>query len=105
MRSFVPLVAAALLVPVIAWAGPVNINTADAATLAKELTGIGKARAEAIVAYRTKNGPFKSADELALVKGVGQKVIDENRANIRVERAPNAPSAAAKATPAAPAKP
>jgi competence protein ComEA len=105
MRSFVPLVAAALLVPVLAWAGPVNINTADAATLAKELTGIGKARAEAIVAYRTKNGPFKSADELALVKGVGQKVIDENRANIRVERAPNAPSAAAKATPAAPAKP
>lgn len=87
MRSFVPLVAAALLAPALAWGGPVNINTADADTLARELTGVGKARAEAIVAYRTKHGPFKSADDLVLVKGIGQKVIDENRANIRVERA------------------
>jgi competence protein ComEA len=96
MRSFVPLVALALLIPALAWAGPVDINSADAATLAKELTGIGRARAEAIVAYRTKNGPFKSADDLALVKGIGQKVIDENRANIRLERVARPPAAAAK---------
>ena len=93
MRSSVLLAALALLIPALGWAGPVDINTADSATLAKELTGIGKSRAEAIVAYRTKNGPFKSADELALVKGIGQKVIDENRANIRVERQPKAPAA------------
>ncbi|MGH8285158.1 MAG: ComEA family DNA-binding protein [Steroidobacteraceae bacterium] len=100
MRSFVTLAAVALLAPALGWAGPVNINTADAATLAKELTGIGKSRAEAIVAYRTKNGPFKSADELTLVKGIGQKVIDENRANIRVERPQKAQSAPAKPAPA-----
>jgi competence protein ComEA len=96
MRSFVSLAAVALLAPMLAWAGPVNINTADAATLARELTGIGLARAEAIVAYRAKNGPFKSAEELALVKGIGQKVIDKNRANIRVDTPQSASAKPAK---------
>jgi competence protein ComEA len=75
----------ACLIPVLCWAGPVDINTADAATLAKELKGIGPARAQAIVAWRKEHGPFKSADDLALVKGIAQKVIDENRPNIRIE--------------------
>ena len=43
-----------------AFAGPVNLNSADAATLAKELDGIGPAKAQAIVEYRQKNGPFRS---------------------------------------------
>jgi competence protein ComEA len=63
-HSLVSLLLAALLVPAIAAAGPVDINTADAKTLARELKGIGLARAQAIVDYRAKNGPFKSADEL-----------------------------------------
>ena len=46
----------AALLPVGAWAGPVNINTADAKTLARELDGIGPAKAQAIVDYRQKNG-------------------------------------------------
>lgn len=71
--------------PLAVWAGPVNINTADASTLARELKGIGPARAEAIVAYRTQHGPFKSADDLMLVKGIPQKVIDENRDNIQTD--------------------
>ena len=66
-------------------AGPVNINKADAATIAKELDGIGKSRAEAIVAYREKNGVFKSVTDLLKVKGIGQKVLEQNRANIRLE--------------------
>jgi len=75
-------------------AGPVNINSADAATLARELKGVGLARAQAIVDYRTKNGPFRSADELALVKGIGPKAIENNRANIRLDaRAPAATGA------------
>lgn len=87
-------------------AGPVNINNADAATLARELKGIGLKRAQAIVDYRAKNGPFKSADELALVKGIGRQAIDRNRADIRFDAAvksvakPVAPAAGASAIPA-----
>jgi competence protein ComEA len=79
-------VAATLLAP-IAIAGPVDVNTADAKTLARELQGIGMAKAEAIVTYREKNGPFKSADELAKVKGLGKKLIDQNKANLKFESA------------------
>jgi competence protein ComEA len=67
------------LLPVIAWAGPVDLNTADAATLARELKGIGPARAEAIVAWREANGPFKSAEDLVLVQGIGARVLEDNR--------------------------
>ena len=76
------------LLPVFTWAGPVDINKADAATLAKELNGIGMSRAQAIVAYREKNGSFKSAEDLMKIKGIGAKVVEANRANIRLERAP-----------------
>lgn len=69
------------------FAEPVNINTADAASLARELVGIGETRARAIVEYRTQNGPFRSIEELALVKGIGPRVIEQNRANLRVEPA------------------
>ncbi len=68
-----------------AWSGPVQINSADAATIAKELSGIGLKRAQAIVDYRKQNGPFRSADELALVKGIGSKTIERNRALIKIE--------------------
>jgi len=78
-------VVAAMLLASTAIAGPVNVNTADAKTLARELDGIGKAKADAIVAYREKNGPFKSAEDLAKVKGLGKKLIDQNRANLRFE--------------------
>lgn len=75
------------LMPLMAWAGPVDINTADAATIAKELQGIGLSRAHAIVAYREKNGAFKSAEDLRKIKGIGAKILELNRANIRVEGA------------------
>jgi competence protein ComEA len=70
------------------WAGPVNINTADAATLSRELKGIGMKRAQAIVDYRSKNGPFKSVDELTLVKGIGPAALAKNRDLIRTEMRP-----------------
>jgi competence protein ComEA len=76
------------LLPAFSWAGPVDINKADAATLAKELNGIGMSRAQAIVAYREKNGAFKSAEDLMKIKGIGARVVEANRANIRLERAP-----------------
>jgi competence protein ComEA len=65
-------------------AEPVNINTADAATIAARLNGVGPAKAEAIVAYREQHGPFKNADQLALVKGIGLKMVDKNRDLIQV---------------------
>lgn len=80
------LLAAALLAPA-ALAGPVNVNTADAKTLAKELNGIGLSKAEAIVAHREKNGPFKSADDLARVKGIGAKTVERIKPDLRFEAA------------------
>ncbi len=72
----------------VAGAGPVNINSADATTIARELKGIGLKRAQAIVDYRSKHGPFKSADELGLVKGIGPKAILRNKPDIRTDKAP-----------------
>jgi competence protein ComEA len=63
----------------------VNINTADAATLAAMLDGVGASRAQAIVEYRKANGPFESVDELVEVKGIGDSVVEQNRARIRVK--------------------
>ncbi len=66
-----------------AFAGhPVDINTADAQELAEGLDGVGMSKAEAIVAYRDEHGPFASADALANVKGIGEKTVELNRANI-----------------------
>ena len=88
MRKIVrPLVRTLIvsLLPAAVWAGPVNINTADAETLAAELDGIGLARAQAIVRDRQANGPFERADDLSRVKGVGEWIVEQNRANIQVE--------------------
>ena len=78
----------------------VNINTADAAQLEAALIGIGPAKAEAIVAHRKESGPFKSADELALVKGIGLKTVERNRDLISVG-GPARPAAAPGKAPAA----
>jgi len=72
--------------PLFALAGPVDVNTADAETISAELKGVGLTKARAIVEYREKHGPFKSADDLSLVKGIGDKTVEINRANIRVEQ-------------------
>jgi competence protein ComEA len=85
------------LVPLSAWGGPVDINSADASTLAKELNGVGPARAQAIVTYRTEHGPFKSVDDLRLVKNLPQKVIDANRDLLRMEGGRAAPKPGGRA--------
>ena len=63
----------------------VNINTADADDIAKELKGVGPAKAEAIVNYREKNGTFKSLKELTKIKGIGASTVDKNRENIQLD--------------------
>ena len=61
----------------------VNINKAPATTIAKELKGIGKARANAIVKERKAHGPFKNGDDLTKrVKGVGKATIAKNKDKI-----------------------
>lgn len=65
--------------------GKVNLNTADAETLQKQLSGIGKGKAEAIVAYREASGEFTSVDELIEVKGIGKAILDKNRDRLAVE--------------------
>ena len=62
----------------------VNINSADAPTLDRVLVNVGPAKAQAIVAHRKANGAFRSAEQLALVKGIGLKTVEKNRDRIVV---------------------
>ncbi len=85
MQTLSKVTAALLLsIPVLAWAGPVNVNSADAETISSELKGIGLSKAKAIVEYRKKHGPFRSADDLSLVKGIGERTVELNRDDIKV---------------------
>jgi len=65
-------------------AEPVNINEADAETLAESISGAGPKRAQAIVTHREEHGPFRSVDELLEVRGIGEKTLEDNRANLTV---------------------
>ncbi|MFU8813949.1 MAG: ComEA family DNA-binding protein [Pseudomonadales bacterium] len=60
----------------------VNINKADAATLARVLKGVGEARARDIVRYREEHGHFVDIYELANVKGIGERVVEANAARM-----------------------
>lgn len=60
----------------------INVNTADEATLAKGLYGVGPEKAKAIVAYRKQYGEFKSVADLTKVSGVGEVTLEKNRDRI-----------------------
>lgn len=66
-------------------ASTVNINDADAETLAAVLVGVGDSRAEDIVRYREQFGPFTTVEQLAEVKGIGPSTLDKNRASIKLD--------------------
>ncbi len=62
----------------------ININRASVDQLIT-LKGIGQKKAQAIVAFRTKNGNFKKVEDVMLVKGIGQKMFDKMRKFITVK--------------------
>lgn len=61
-----------------------DLNKADAMALQSTLTGIGKAKAEAIVAYREEHGAFATVDELLEIKGIGKALLERNRDKLTV---------------------
>lgn len=61
----------------------ININTADISEL-QQLSGIGPAKAQAIIDYRDENGKFSSVDELTQVSGFGEKTLDKLRNSIKI---------------------
>ena len=61
----------------------VNINTASAEQLT-QLKGIGPNHAAKIIEFREKNGPFKTAEDLMKVSGIGQKTFENNKELILV---------------------
>ena len=77
-------------------ADKVDINSADAAEIDAALVNVGRSKAEAIVAYRKEHGAFRSAEQLAEVKGIGLSIVEKNRDRIVV-------GGSAKAAPAKPA--
>ncbi len=64
-------------------AATININTADKKAL-ESLPGIGATKAEAIMTYR-KAHKFKSVEELAKVKGIGEKTVKKLKEQISVK--------------------
>lgn len=97
LRSFfVSLLAAAFFAP-LAWAGGIDINSADSAAL-ETLPGIGESKAAAIIQYRTDHGPFKSVDELDNVSGIGPSTLASIRELVTV--GPGSPATATASAPA-----
>ena len=62
----------------------VNINTADVKEL-MTLNGVGHKVAERIVTYREAHGPFKKAEEVRKVEGIGQGLWERNRQRIVIK--------------------
>lgn len=95
MKKFLMILAAVFAFSGISFAA-VDLNKATQAEL-EALKGIGPAKAKAIIDYRTKNGAFKSADDLDKVKGVGKGIISKIANEVTIDGKPlQVPTGAAK---------
>ena len=72
------------LAPLLSIAGPVNVNTADADAISRELKGVGLAKAQAIIEHRVAYGAYAAPEDLLNVKGIGPAVLTDNKGNILV---------------------
>ena len=86
MMTFLRALAGAILLSLslAATADPVDLNSADADTLASAMVGVGPQKAIEIVRYRDQYGPFASLEELSQVKGIGPRTIEQNRERVMV---------------------
>ena len=82
------LLSALLVFSPLSLAEMVDINSATAQQLAQQLNGIGMVKAQAIVEYRQQHGPFASVEQLVAVKGVGEKLLERNRASLEARMEP-----------------
>ncbi|MGB0238603.1 MAG: ComEA family DNA-binding protein [Cycloclasticus sp.] len=85
MKKFILLVVSLGCVCFSSMTLAVNVNTATAEEVSKELKGVGPAKAGAIVLYRKQHGAFKNLKELTKVKGIGATTVDKNRENIQLD--------------------
>jgi competence protein ComEA len=85
MKRLSAMLVALLFFSLPAWAA-VDLNTASQAEL-ESINGVGPSKAQAIIEYRKKNGPFKSVDELDKVPGFGAKTVDAVRKQVSVGNA------------------
>lgn len=99
MPKIITLLLALLMVTLNVFAG-VNVNTANEKEL-QMLTGIGPAKAKAIIDFRTKNGEFKAVDDLLKVPGIGPAVLGKMRSDVTLSGATTGKASAAPAAPAA----
>ena len=74
----------------------INLNTATKDDLIA-LPGIGPAKAQAILDYRSAHGPFKSVEEVKDVKGIGAKRFEKLKGELKVVGASSRPVASEKA--------
>lgn len=82
LRQYIAVIAITFFIPFVNAAQVVNINLADAETIAENLVGIGASKAKAIIDYRKLHGDFRSPDDLIKVKGIGLKLLERNSAFI-----------------------
>jgi len=82
MSTLVSRVLVGSAIAVVSLFSSVDINNASTDEL-MTLNGVGKGKAEAIIAYR-KNHCFKNIDDLSTIKGIGSKIIEKNRKDITV---------------------
>jgi len=61
-----------------------DINTATKADFVK-IKGIGAKKAERIISYRKEHGKFNSIEELKNVKGIGNKIIEVIKSEVKVK--------------------
>ena len=92
-NTLMSFIMALMLLPAVALASTeykgtetVNINKANAATLAAYLKGVGANKAEAIVKYRKSNGKFSSIEDLKNVPGVGDETFKDVKKNVSTSR-------------------